>query len=129
MVAAVIAQESAMKRCFRSRPLARLCMLTVLGSCILGCTGLFTTKIKDILQHPRDFDGRTVTIAGEVKESANILFIKYFIVQDDTGEITVVTNRAVPRQGDKVRVTGRVNQAFAIGDKSVVAIVEESPKS
>jgi aspartyl/asparaginyl-tRNA synthetase len=104
-------------------------MLTVLGSCILGCTGLFTTKIKDILQHPRDFDGRTVTIAGEVKESANILFIKYFIVQDDTGEITVVTNRAVPRQGDKVRVTGRVNQAFAIGDKSVVAIVEESPKS
>ena len=119
-----------MKRYFGPRPLARLCMLAVLGCCIMvRCTGLFSTKIKDILEHPREFDGRTVTIAGEVKESANLLFIKYFIVRDDTGEITVVTDRAVPRQGEKVRVTGRVNQAFAIGDKSLVVIVEESPKT
>jgi aspartyl/asparaginyl-tRNA synthetase len=96
---------------------------------MVGCSGLFSTKIKDILQHPRDFDGRTVTIAGEVKESANLLFIKYFIVRDDTGEITVVTDKAVPRQGEKVRVTGRVNQAFAIGEKNVIVIMEESPKS
>jgi aspartyl/asparaginyl-tRNA synthetase len=95
---------------------------------MVGCSGLFSTKIKDILQHPRDFDGRTVTIAGEVKESANLLFIKYFIVRDDTGEITVVTDKAVPRQGEKVRVTGRVNQAFAIGEKNVIVIMEESPK-
>jgi len=118
-----------MKGYFRTRQLAWPVLLAVLGSCItVGCTGLFPTKIKDILQNPRKFDGKAVTIAGEVKEGANLVFVKYFVVRDDTGEIIVVTDRAVPRPGEKVWVTGRVNQAFAIGDKSVVVIIEEAPK-
>jgi hypothetical protein len=92
---------------------------------LAACTGLAPTKIKDILDHPREYDGRTVVIAGEAKQSTNLLVVKYFVVKDDTGEIVVVADRAVPNPGEKVRVKGRVNQAFALGGKSVVVVVEQ----
>jgi hypothetical protein len=42
---------------------AALALVTLL---IVGaaCGGLFTTRIVDILQHPRDYDGKIVTVAG-----------------------------------------------------------------
>jgi hypothetical protein len=90
-----------------------------------SCAGVFSTKIADIKANPRQYDGKTVVVAGEVKESANLLFMKYYVVKDDTGEITVITDRAVPRAGENVRVKGIVNQAFSLGDQSLVVIVEK----
>ncbi len=92
---------------------------------LVACAGVVPTKIKDILDHPREYDGRTVVIAGEVKERTNLLVVKYFVLKDDTGEMIVVTDRAVPNAGERVRVKGRVNQAFALGGKSVVVVVEQ----
>lgn len=93
---------------------------------LVSCSQLFTTDIRDILDHSRDYDGKTVTVSGEVRESVNLFVFKYYVVKDETGEIPVVTEKAVPRQGEKVRVTGVVKQAFAIGDKNLVVIIEKS---
>jgi len=90
-----------------------------------SCAGVFSTKIADIKANPRQYDGKTVVVAGEVKESANLLFMKYYVVKHDTGEITVITDRAVRRAGENVRVKGIVNQAFSLGDQSLVVIVEK----
>jgi hypothetical protein len=103
-----------------------LALIVVKSFLVVGCTGSVPTKIKDILDHPREYDGRTVVIAGEVKERTNLVVVKYFVVKDETGEITVITDRAVPNPGERVRVKGRVNQAFAMGGKSVVVVVEHS---
>ncbi len=92
---------------------------------VLACSAVFPTKISDILVNPRQYDGKTVVVAGEVKESANLLFVKCYVVKDDTGEITIITDRAVPRSGERVRVKGVVNQAFSLGDRSLVVIVEK----
>jgi hypothetical protein len=99
----------------------------VLGHVLLAvsCSRLFPTDIKRILDDPRAYDGKAVTISGTVGVSANLLVLRYYSVRDRTGEIVVVTERAVPRQGTEVRVTGRVRQAFAIGDRSVVVVYEE----
>jgi len=91
----------------------------------LSCSQLFPTEIKKILDDPREYDGKTVTISGTVTESVNLLVMRYYSVRDDTGEIIVVTERAVPHQGMKVRVTGEVKQAFSIGNRSVVVVYEE----
>lgn len=91
----------------------------------VSCSRLFPTDIKKILDNPRDYDGKTVTVSGVVIESVNLFFLKYYTVKDETGEIAVVTKKAVPTKGAKLKVTGRVNQAFAIGEKSVVVIIEE----
>ncbi len=92
---------------------------------LLACNTAHPTKIKQILDHPQQYDGRTVVIDGEVKESANVVVVRFFVVKDDTGEIVVVTDRAVPNPGEKIRVRGRVDQAFALSGNSLTVIIEE----
>jgi hypothetical protein len=106
-----------------SKPLLPLAFLAL--TCLLGCSGLTSTAIGDVLKDPRRFDGKQIMVVGKVKDSANILLVKYFVLEDDTGVITVVTDRSVPAPGDKVRVRGRVNQAFSIGGKSLVVLLEQ----
>jgi len=100
-------------------------ILPILVFICASCSQLFPTDIKKILDDPREYDGKTVTISGDVTESVNLIFLRYYAVRDATGEIVVVAKKSVPAKGAKLKVTGRVNQAFAIGDRSVVVIVEE----
>jgi len=92
---------------------------------LISCSQFFPTDIKDILDNPREYDGKTVTISGEVTESINLIILKYFSVKDKTGEIIVVTEKSVPKSGESVKITGVVNQAFAIENKSLVVILEK----
>lgn len=98
----------------------------LLGAAILGvaCTTLFATKIGAILASPGKYEGQEVTVAGTVTGTYNLLFVKYYKLQDDSGEIAVVTQNALPKEGEKLRVKGKVNQAFAIGGSRLIVIVE-----
>jgi len=93
-----------------------------------ACGNLFATKIGRITAEPGAFDGRTVTVAGEVTGRVNLAVIKFFKLRDRSGEITVVTEGPLPREGDQVRVKGTVKQAFALGDLRAVVIVEAPPR-
>ena len=93
----------------------------------IGCdSGLFPTPIGNILKNPRDYDGKIVHVKGQVTESFNLLLLKYFKLKDDTGEIVVVTDRILPKQGTSATVKGHVQEAFSIGDVQCIVIVEES---
>lgn len=92
---------------------------------LLGCVR--ATPIRKILDDPRDYAGKPVTIAGKVTEVTGLVFFKYFVVKDKTGEITVVTSRPLPKEGAEIRVTGTVQEAFAIGDKQFIVIIESEP--
>lgn len=89
-----------------------------------ACAALFATDIGKIKQDPRAFDGKQVTVSGEVQTTINVLGLGYYEIADNTGSIGVVTRGAVPRKGERVRVKGKVDQAFAIAGKSLVVIVE-----
>lgn len=106
---------------------SRLIVLAVAAALIAACSTLFAAKIGDILASPGAYEGKDVTIAGKVTATHNLLVVKYYQVDDGSGEIAVVTNSALPKEGDKVRVKGRVNQAFAIGSTRLIVIVEEPP--
>lgn len=103
-----------------------LATLLVLLLVTIACNSLFVSKIKDVTDNPRHYHGKTVAIRGEVTASLNLLLIKSYTVRDETGEIVVVTDHPVPRVGEKITVKGRVDQAFSIGGKSLVVIIEES---
>lgn len=103
---------------------ARLCLLALLFAS--GCSR--PTAIGDILADPRGFDGKTVTIQGEVTGSANLAVLKGFRLRDATGEMAVVTDRAVPRPGQTLKVRGRVKQALAVDEASLVVLIERSPQ-
>ncbi|MFI5143348.1 MAG: hypothetical protein ACHQQS_16040 [Thermoanaerobaculales bacterium] len=93
----------------------------------VACGGLFTTRIADIKGASAKYDGEKVTIAGEVTGSVNLFVVKFYKVSDGTGEIAVVTQSPLPKDGDKVRVRGKVQQAFAIGPDRMLVLVEEPP--
>lgn len=92
----------------------------------VACSGLFPTRIGDIHASPRQFDGRQVTVKGTVTESVNLLFVKYFLVRDETGEIPVVTEQVLPARGETVTIKGKVQEAFALGDERLIVIVEST---
>lgn len=84
-----------------------------------------TTKIKNILDHPRDYEKKEVTISGTVTDAASIIVTKYFEVQDDTGTIKVLTDRVLPQRGEKIRVTGRM-ESIEFGSDRVIVIREKT---
>ncbi len=90
-----------------------------------ACGNLFPTKIGDITGNPRNYAGKEVTISGEVVDAFSFFLIKYFVVRDATGEITVITNKPVPGKGEKLKVTGTVKEAFSIGSRNLLVIVEK----
>jgi hypothetical protein len=89
---------------------------------LIGCST--STPINKIIENPRDYDGKLVKISGEVTEAVGLVVLQYFVVKDKTGEIDVVTKRPLPKEGTKITVEGRVKDAFSIGDKQVIVIVE-----
>lgn len=103
--------------------------VTLLGvsfALCVGCLAAGATPIRSILDDPRKYDGRIVTVSGEVQDSTNLLVLKWYRVKDETGSIVVVASGAVPRRGAKIQVTGTVRQAFVIGDESLTVIMEGS---
>jgi hypothetical protein len=98
-----------------------------LAASLYSC-GLFgSTQIGDIITNPRKYSGSEVTVSGEVTEVFSIVFMKYFIIRDKTGEITVITERPLPAKGEAIKVTGTVKEAFSLGSRTLLVIVE-SPK-
>jgi hypothetical protein len=90
-----------------------------------GCSSLMATPIKKILDNPRDYSGKPVTISGEVTEMFSLFVLKYFVVKDRSGEIVVVTQKPLPAKGSKITVKGTVQEAFSLGDQQLIVIMEK----
>jgi len=82
------------------------------------------TPIGDLLNSPRKYDRKVVTISGDVTDRTNLLAAKFFTLKDGSGEIAVITERVLPNIGEKVRIRGRVKEAFAVGDMQLIVFVE-----
>jgi aspartyl/asparaginyl-tRNA synthetase len=82
------------------------------------------TKIRDVLDHPRDYENKDVTLYGTVTDSSSVIFVKFFELDDGTGRIKVVTNRVLPQNGEKVQVTGRM-QSIEIGPQRTIVLREQ----
>jgi hypothetical protein len=46
-------------------------------------------------------------------------------LEDDSGKITVVTDAGLPPTGARVRVRGLAKQAFTLGERTLVVVVEK----
>ena len=86
------------------------------------------TKIQDILDHPRDFENKEITVHGTVTNSVSLLVIKYFEIRDKTGSIKVVTDKLLPSRDEKLTVTGRM-MVVEIGPERWVVLREDNDSS
>ena len=85
------------------------------------------SAIENMLSNPKEYEGKTVTIEGDVTDRTSFFVVlKFYRVKDKTGEIIVVTKKAPPAVKSRVRVNGRINEIFSLGDEKLVVFQEES---
>jgi len=95
---------------------------------IFSCGYTPTTPIQKLLSNPRAYSNCNVKVSGDVIEISNLFIIKYFVIRDKTGEITVVTEQPLPKKGEQIDVTGTIKEAFSIGDAQLIVLVESNNK-
>jgi uncharacterized protein YdeI (BOF family) len=98
--------------------------LLALALCAVACTSKVT--IGEIQNDAPTYDGKSVTLSGEVTSRLSLIFWKTYNLSDGTGEITVVTKKALPNVGAEMEVTGRVEEGFSLGSQQSLVLVDES---
>ena len=102
-------------------------VVAAIGAMILmvGCPT--QTSIADINKDPGRFAGKEVSIHGTVSDSFGALGNGVFQIDDGTGRMWVYSqNYGVPGNGNRVAVTGRVEQGFAFGGRSFGVVLRET---
>jgi len=118
----MITSATAVRRSFSFLPLAGVLFL------LAGCASV--TPIGELLDNSTKYDGKTVRVQGEVQEGAGGLGVGAYQLKDNTGTITVVSDRgSAPRKGADVSVKGRFESLFSLGRAGVAVIREESRDS
>lgn len=110
-----------------------LTLIVIIGLSLVGLyifqtittTPIFVTSIGKIISNPRPYEDKVVNVYGEVTEKKSFLLVKYFKLKDKTGEIVVITKKVIPSIGVKIKVKGKVEESFSIGDYQLLVIVEE----
>ncbi|MGK2904898.1 MAG: hypothetical protein ACSLFH_00940 [Desulfuromonadales bacterium] len=96
---------------------------------LLGIVGFLTkdyfpfgfTDIAQINSRPQYFEERQVKVKGTVIDALKIPFINSmrYVIDDGTGEITVVTTIALPEVDDKIAIIAIGNSMAIIGGESI----------
>lgn len=82
------------------------------------------TTLAAIMANPSIWEGRTVTVAGNVSDRASILGLGTLTLADGTGrQILVLGHISAPDTGAPVDITGRFLTAYAIGQTTLPVIV------
>jgi len=82
-----------------------------------------TTKIEKILNDPRSYEGKTVIVAGTVEKSFSFV-VKFYSINDGTGTLYIRTDKAVPLEGELIKVKGTFSQFIKIGTKQYSTVTE-----
>ena len=110
----------------------RKLMVLVLVSTMLVFTSLQVsaeeiTRISEINESPVNFDGKEVRLKGIPKEATRIPLVKLktYVLEDDSGEITIFTSDDLPVMGEKLRIRVRVESlAIIMGEPLGMTVVE-----
>ena len=98
----------------------------MLGIALIGLNACSRTiHIRDLLDRPQEYDGKTVKVAGTVTQSVGVLGTGAFEIDDGTGKIFVIAKgQGVPRQGVKTKAQGRFESIFSFLGRTMAAIVQ-----
>jgi len=103
----------------------RLLLLSSTLVLLAGCAGV--TPIGDLLNNPSEYNGKTVRVKGEVTKSVGAVVAGAYQIKDDTGTLTVVSDKASPPpEKSKVGVKGVFQSIVTLGTKSLAVLREES---
>lgn len=84
-------------------------LVTLLGSA--ACA----TSINSVLADPSRYRNRDVKLSGSVEESYSVADRGFYRLDDGTGQLWIVSEHGVPRNGARVSVHGTIRDAFNLG--------------
>lgn len=87
-------------------------LLIVVALTAAGCA---TKSIDRVLADPTRYRDRQVQIAGEVVDSYSLLGRGVYRVRDGSGQLWVLSDGGVPRDGARVKVKGTIREPFNLG--------------
>jgi hypothetical protein len=74
---------------------------------LTSCSGVST--VQDVQTHPhRNWLTSTVYLKGKVSDRVPLINAQVYQIQDSTGKIWVLTDKATPKVGDQVYIKGQV---------------------
>jgi hypothetical protein len=81
----------------------------------LGSAACAATTINRLLADPSRYRDRQVQLSGVVVDSYSLANRGAYRIDDDTGQLWVMSSRGTPRKGARVAVKGTVREGFNLG--------------
>lgn len=107
--------------------LAQVVVAAVIGILLGGCDAINATSINEINTSPANFDGKEVTLRGVAKDPTRIplLNTKAYVLKDDSGEVTILTEADLPKMNEKITIKVKVANIAIINGESLGMTVTE----
>jgi hypothetical protein len=93
----------------------RLASLTVIAIGAVASIACATHTVNQILADPSKYRDREVSVSGVVGESYSVTDRGAYRLDDQSGQLWVVSDHGVPRKGARVTATGKIREGFNLG--------------
>ena len=88
---------------------------TILAVSALMSASCASTSINRVLADPSRYRDREVRLSGAVVDSYSLANRGAYRIDDDTGQLWVVSETGTPRKGARVTVKGTIREGFNLG--------------
>lgn len=82
---------------------------------VLGSTACASVTVNKVLADPGRYRDRDVSVSGEVSDSFSVMSRGGYRLGDGSGQLWVVSEHGVPRNGARVVVKGKIREGFNLG--------------
>lgn len=116
----------------------RLSLGAVALLAVLGSGACASVTVNKVLADPSRYRDREVNVSGEVSDSFSVMSRGAYRLKDGSGQLWVVSENGVPRNGARVVVKGKIREGYnlsGLGDRlpaglgSGLVLVESSHKA
>lgn len=89
--------------------------VAILAGSALASAACASMTINQVLADPSRYRNRQVQLSGAVVDSYSLAERGVYRIDDDTGQLWVVSDRGTPRKGARVTVKGTIREGFNLG--------------
>ena len=99
----------------RQTLLIRFVGMAILAASALVSAACASMTINHVLADPSRYRNREVQLSGAVVDSYSLANRGAYRIDDETGQLWVVSDKGTPRKGARVTVKGTIREGFNLG--------------
>ena len=89
--------------------------MAILAGSVLVSAACASMTINQVLADPSRYRNREVQLSGAVVDSYSLANRGAYRIDDETGQLWVVSDKGTPRKGARVTVKGTIREGFNLG--------------